>query len=371
MKLFEWLILTIITRLLSRPQQIMSLPPSESKPERAEMFRIGTTEYEIFCAHLAKAIVSRWRFKIEVVGASFLLLFAIASVVAGLMGSGLKSEVSEFTSKLKSDNEAKLAKDLISMDAAVNARLTAETEKLNKMIVTSFHQPNIQKTINDVAQTEAKTLLEEGVTPEINKFKATLISFTKKELEAAEALQNLEKELEVVKKRNHLTRLADAAISDGDLKAYLEIEQMSNRDPLSPSTPEYQAAHSEFIRILAAYSPLIKRHSGVTLKHNQESIDSLMTADEILTLLQEVNLALGRQRMAELLETKLQTLTFKQATMVASEIEKEENLLALQNLKRVFAKIKGSPDPYTRPGKDYVLEWWKANKERLEKEMKP
>ena len=359
-----------VTSQTSSPPICVTITTDDSTPD---IFKPGTTPYQIFCMDLAKIAAGFWRFKLEVVGTSALLIVSLAAGVAGLWGSGIKSEMSEFTTRLKSETTTQLLNEVNKINDLVQPRLNSEVEKINALVLSKFKEDSIQKVIAEAAQGEAKGLLAAKVDPAIMAFNKRLAEFTasmmKKEQLATENLAKLADELESLKARNRLTRLADEVIGDGNSESLQEIERIITHDPLEPKTPTVMAAEAEYIRILVAYSSSIVRDPGVELANGK---DEEMSPQKLLEGLLNVSLpANGRQRLAMLFKKKAHEKSWGQLEAVITLLQKETHLYVQQELKEHLFKVYGAPPFFQRPGKKYVLEWWEANKEKLKKELVP
>lgn len=275
--------------------------------------------------------------------------------------------------------ETRLSDRITNLTKTVDARLQAVDEQLasvhkrvEERITTEFEEPRIRETVEGVAQAAAARVIAEHVEPAEKTVALRLRNFenfldTRQErLDSHQAA--FRAELDVLKKRNSLTRLADRAIgSDTNLEDYKRLLQMFDEE----TDPDLKAAeNAEIYRVIDAYGMLApSRVPNITLQastFNPEKKDeSELTSEELLIALNNRE-SLVRARAAFLLESR--PPTFHVARMLKDALESELNLEALRYEKRAFSHASGFSSKGRLDATD-ELKWWSDNAERLEKEL--
>ena len=253
---------------------------------------------------------------------------------------------------------------------------SAAVEKLETIVIqrvtAQFEEPNIQKTVQSVAGNEAAKIISQNVEPAEQKVDMRLKNFEKfldeRKAEYDADLSTFKKELDVLKKRNELARMADRAIAEGSLVDYQRLEQMLNQE----TDEDLKAAESaEVFRVVSAFSPLSPSRSGaakfVMSKVNPTKKDEKdLSDDELLAILQQNQDGLARAHAASLLQGR--TMTFRIAQALRDAIDKETHLEALRFEKGAFDRISGFDRSGHIDGSEEV-KWFDENVDRLRKEL--
>jgi hypothetical protein len=181
-------------------------------------------------------------------------------------------------------------------------------------------------------------------------------------------LADFRKELDVLKKRNELTRIADQAIANGSLADFGRLQRMLKEEP---DEDLKTAASAELFRVVSAFSALSPSRAGAAefdvpkinpLKKNE----SELTDDELLDILLHDQAPMDRARAAFLLGKR--TLTFRIARALRDAIETEYHLEALRFERAAFDRINGFERGGTIDSKEEV-KWFDQNIERLRKDL--
>jgi hypothetical protein len=364
------------TRNRPKPELASTSPLTAAvKPDAAAMdsgATLGWRSHRRIVEDLSDSLAKNWRFKLQVcaivIGLSVAILAVITLVVGGrLIDVGiavaearLSSRITELTGRV--DNRMK----------AVDSQVDTVRMRVEERITKQFEQPQIRETVQKVAETAAAKVISDQVQPAEAKVAARLKSFEtflderKAQYDADQAV--FRAELDTLKKRNELTRLADRAIGDGSLGEYQRLLRISHEE----FDPELKAAaDAEVFRVVSAYGTLSpSRVGGISINapavNPAKREEAELTEDELLVVLRG-NEPLARARAALIFQDRPKT--FRLAEAVEKALQTDRHLEALRYEKSAFAHLTGFVRKKGALDASEEIEWWEENVERLRKEL--
>ncbi len=257
---------------------------------------------------------------------------------------------------------------------AVDDQLNSVRRRVEAQIAKQFEEPQIQRTVQNVAESAAGKVITEHVQPAENMVSERLRDF-EKFLDERKAQYDTDQaafraEIETLKKRNELTRLADRAVGDGELTEYQQLLRIARDE----SDPEVKAAAlAEEFRVVSAYGALsASRVSAITLDASVISPgkmnESELTLDDLGRVLTTPNVKpMARARAAFLMRDK--SPTFSIAESLKKALETETHLEALRFEKVAFAHVCGFKSEKGALDASEELKWWPENVDHLRKEL--
>lgn len=243
-------------------------------------------------------------------------------------------------------------------------------------VAAEFEQPRIRETVTSVATSEASAILKNSVQPAITTFQGAidkrLTDFdgfvTEQKNATLAAYETLRREVETLQRRNRLTALADAAISDGVIEAFRELERICEPEAKGD---EYRAAMAELFRVYAAYSigaptrwPDLELLASKINPLKQK--ESELTIDELLTILELRDPPQARARALDLLAKKEIKKSPVVAKALVEALKRETHLEVVRRIRATFALVTEYRKGGKLDGRD-LLEWWEANKAEFSK----
>ena len=234
---------------------------------------------------------------------------------------------------------------------------------ITDLITVQFSEENIKQTLIGVANDKAKDIIVQEVKPavdsvknEINTFKTYLDESGK---DISLKYDNLNSEIDMLKKRNEFMQLADKAITSGDRESYdLLKEKMEElKDTLL-----FPALLSELLRAKSFYvggtrltnvSITHKKSDGTILK--DEEIDTVVLIDD----LHNNNNWLVRARAAQILGNRKEINT--PGAMIEA-MEKDKRLDVVKICIDSFEKLTGYKNNDILEY-NLLTKWWEENKE--------
>lgn len=353
------------------PKKPATKPPRQiSTPEHPPPFpEASQANFRVTCNEIAEQLSKNWRFKLHVGGLVITALVVLGAAIGGIVGwsisSTLAGERKEFQKQAHDDIES--------------AKKTIEVE-----IAQEFKKENVQKTLDTSVAKEAPALFAKSVEPNIKAFQQKLDAsetnldkrlkefnetLSKNEEKSTANVEALRSELSRLQKRNNLTALADKAISEGDVEAYHQLENLAKE---RPEGEERNAAMSELFRLFEAYSPMsgVSRTGGVTFDaskiNSTKTKEEELEVSEVLPLLRHDD-AMTRTKAAEFISKKAKRGSYKTADAIVEALKNEKHLEAFKALDFAFQAATGRPVG-GKLDKRELLQWWDENKDRLKKE---
>lgn len=254
-------------------------------------------------------------------------------------------------------------------------------ESINDRIALEFQAPKIKETVEAVAKEQSIELLNQEISPEVQKFKLDISSKIadaeslsqesnkkfEKYLESMEQnydikYKSLSYELDKLEKRNKLTELADKAISQFSRSALNELESRYHNALAISDSITWSAAISEILRVKSNYASG-SRHAGQnivgtypdgTIKREED-----YTTGELIALLLRDEDWRIRARSATILENHKE-IGVAEALLECAK--KEENLIVLKESIRSFRTLTKFKNPDIFNTK-YLEDWWSKNAE--------
>ena len=255
---------------------------------------------------------------------------------------------------------------------AYNGAVTKLENIVVERVTAQFQEKNIKSTVQRVAGNEAAKVISQNVEPAARKVDEQLQNFEKflddRKAQYDADLAAFRKELDVLTKRNELTRMADRAIADGSLAEYQRLQKMLNEE----TDGDLKAAESaEVFRVVSAFSTFSPSRAtaakfDVPMINSRKANENELSDDEVVDILIHDQAPLDRAHAAFLLQERTMTLQIAQALRDA--IDRETHLEALRFEKAAFDRISGFQRGGAIDGKEEV-KWFDQNVERLRKEL--
>ena len=241
---------------------------------------------------------------------------------------------------------------------------TIRTIVLNR-IARQFEEPNIKRTVEEVAQVHAANLIRQQIQPELQQTRMRLDGFNDFLKNTRDNIQTdqikMASEVRSLQRRNNILALADSAIATRSRTALEELQSVQ----ANSATPQLSAvAASEVIRVKLAFAAGT-RIEGVKI---EKKSDSGTSVDEELLTVQDLIEALKngswvvRARAAELLGRKKEVGV---PEALLQTIKEDRDLEVMKIAISSFARVTGykSADvfgPYCQ-----IESWWNGSQERV------
>jgi len=236
---------------------------------------------------------------------------------------------------------------------------------ITKIINKQFSKPNVESTLKNVAEKEAKAIITEHVQPEIEKVKEEVNSFElllndyQKKYE--KEITNITQEVSFISKRNEIIKIGDRAINHGDRDAFNQLIELVDSD----KNDFKEIAFAEFLRVKKFYilltrfkdtDILFKDTEGNIIKNEQIPtnilIEHLLNADEWKI----------RARSAFCLKAKKE----KEAIdALAISINNDKILDVVKESLISFERLTGYDNPDVLDGRP-AIQWWEKNQSEFQ-----
>ncbi|HWA25443.1 MAG TPA: hypothetical protein VG734_07275 [Lacunisphaera sp.] len=361
------------------PSQPGNVPQSENKkpdPNPIDVIKtrlaalppVTNSEWKVARQEIVEELSKNWRFKLQVAG----IIVAVPIAILAVLGYKTFKDVENARNELAVQVQSELVKAKKETDEKIGTAKAAIADQ----IANDFKDPGIQETIREVAAEQAKNLLSGSVQPTIDSFNknvetrlTTFDEFLKAQQKSAAAdLESLRKQLEILQLRNMLVGLGDAAVANGNVKAYRLLEEISAKK--SPEILDTKSiATSELVRVFSAYSFAAPTRID-SLKIDAKVLNSTktkeeeLTAEDIIPFLPLERDPIARARLASLISKNGKRGSFRTAEALATAIKAEENLEALRYQIAAFDRITGGGGGGKLDGSTQ-LEWWAEHKEEI------
>lgn len=243
-------------------------------------------------------------------------------------------------------------------------------KKIKTLVTEKFAEPKVKETFTEVAEKQAKTIIEDQIQPERENIEIEIGSFrtyldtSRKNF--SEKYETLAEEVTFLKERNRLLRLGDKAITDGDRKALAKLVSIAKKPP----KPElFPAVSSEILRVKSFYIT-VTRIKGASITHTKPD-GTKMVDDEIPTNI----------LIEDLKHNAKWVVRAKSAQLLKARKEKgvpEALLYALRNDQQLDV-IKIALDSFESVTRfkatdvfacESAEKWWKQNKQEVDKKLK-
>ena len=246
---------------------------------------------------------------------------------------------------------------------------------ITKSITQKFAEPQINKTLNEVAENQAKEIISnnlvlaiqkanKSINQKIESFKEDLKKF-KEEYDSE--LEKLAAEVNYLKNRNIVLRLSDKAIATGDAIPFEELESIYAS---ATNNDIKMIALAEIFRVKNHFATMT-RIKGIDVKYThpqtgQEFTEKEIPTEALIQWLKEAEPWKYRARIAQLLK-KRKEKQVPEALLDA--IKNDKNLEVRKNAMNSFEAVTGfkSSDVFKY---NPANEWWKENKERVNQTLK-
>lgn len=238
-------------------------------------------------------------------------------------------------------------------------------------IAKQFEEPYISGLMNQVAEQQAKSILEQQVKPEVTRFQNEVNSnidefdkyLTVLKAKYEQDYASLSSEVEILKKRNEIMKLGDLGTQAADRSALEELEKISLE---SEDASIKTAANSEIARIKSFWLK-VTRLKGDKLMENGEvkKNEDFTTAKLIQEMLS--NPSWNVRGLAAQALSKRREKGVPEALMKC--IKNDRNLEVVRNAMKSFENITkyDSPDIFSS---DYIAEWWVEHGEETTAKLK-
>lgn len=325
--------------------------------------------FRVACNEIADQLSKSWRFKVQVIGTIVVTILVIAVATSGFVGWNISSSLQKARKDFQDDAKREIGK----------ARDGLEAE-----IAEQFKKENVQRTMEQAAAKESGVLLKRSVEPSITEFQLKLDKsrddlekrfsqfnevITKNEEKSSANVDSLRTELIRLQKRNNLTALADKAISEGNVAAYRQLEELAK----SPNADERDGVGAELFRVFNAYSVFsgVSRTTGIELDaakvSPKKTKEEELEVNELLPLLKVEDEPMVRVKIAELISAKAKHGSYKTSEALIDALRRESNLEVIKVLGAALRRTTGHEKGDKLDFRE-MLTWWDANKERLKRE---
>lgn len=242
-------------------------------------------------------------------------------------------------------------------------------------IAKQFEESKIKALMKEVAENQAKEIIENNLNPAIQEATTTIskkIASFDKDLQEFKnkydsQLKILVKEVGYLKMRNDVLKLGDEAIATGDAAPFEEIENIYQS---STDGNIKTIALSEIFRVKNNFATMT-RIKGIEVKYieprtGKEFIENEIPTEALIQGLKETEPWQYRARIAELIKNKKEK---KVPEALLEAIKSDKKLEVRKEAMDSFEAVTGftSQDVFRyKPAE----EWWNQNKENVEKELK-
>jgi len=232
---------------------------------------------------------------------------------------------------------------------------------ITNLINKQFSKPNVESTLKNVAEKEAKTIITEHVQPEIEKVKEEVNSFElylndyQKKYDTE--ITKITQEVAFISKRNEIIKIGDRAINHGDRDAFNQLMELVD----SEKNDFKEMAFAEFLRVKKFYV-FINRFidTDILYKDSEDNIikNEKIPTDILIEHLLNDNEWKIRARSAFCLKTKKE----KEAIdALATSINNDKNLDVVKESISSFGSLTGYVNPDVLDGRR-AIQWWEDNR---------
>jgi len=330
-------------------------PGDQIRGRLAALPPVTEREWRLACNDIVEGLSKHLGFRVRIIVPLFAILLAIVAIVGWNTSKGIKERTDEILALADTK--------ITAVGKEAEAKIGDAKTKIDDQIKEALKTENIQRTIQSSVTDQSRVLLKDSVQPSIERFDSDLKKIKE---EANEKTASIDSELARLKKRNDLTALADRAITQGDVKAYRQLEKMATASP--DDGEDTNANVAELFRVFSAYS-LFAPTRGQSVIVNVAQINPQKTKEDELDYDELIGIwegakGIGRAKIALLLQKKTKLNSFSQAEWVIAQLEQDNHLETIMRLNSLFMKITGYDKGGKLDGSD-ILAWWKEHKEEV------
>jgi hypothetical protein len=249
--------------------------------------------------------------------------------------------------------------------------------EIQKRITKEFQQPAIHKVVQNVAENQAKTILEDQVKPALESLQSSTRTIedakelaAKFEAEYRAKLESVQNQLQALRANNAITSLASRCVVDGDRKAFDALNKLysdaDDDDLKKTALASIFAVKSFYVTGSRTQNYSLKDYTSTLglLDPPKAKPNSEYSAGELIQILESAADWRARAVSAQLLEAK----GTKQTPEILLKIaQKDPHLEVVRNAKRSFSHLTGFSDGDVLKT-DEMAGWWSLNsKEVLDK----
>jgi hypothetical protein len=305
----------------------------------------------------------------------------------------LKEEVKEAKEKALQDIQSHIAKQKEEVTEGKTKALQEVQLYINKQIAEQFSAQNIKQTLETVAATEAKEIINKQIGPVIDESKYAIITLEDKlrqdvgkiRTDFHTELQDLRKEVDFQKKLREIQRLQYKAIRQCDLKAYetLPNYERESADLKLAASASILAIQSYFLSnrryyletTEKMYKSLAKKFEDnhafhLLFKHNEEH--NIYRTDSLLGLLDSDRKLLGSDNIGLIDELIMHLFYNRKECGVLEALLKamssHESLCVRYAALASFASITDYPS-LDILGFKHAQEWYNENRSKVRKDV--
>ena len=253
----------------------------------------------------------------------------------------------------------------VSVVSIYNKVVDSSSKFITDLINKQFSKPNVESTLKNVAEKEAKTIITEHVQPEIEKVKEEVNSFElflndyqkKYDTELSKIIQ----EVSFFSKRNEIIQFGERAINYGDRGAFNKLVELVD----SEKNDFKETAFAEFYRVKKFYVSL-NRFTDINVSY-KDTEGNIMENEQIPTnilieyLLNDNEWKI-RARAAFCLRTKKEKQTID---ALVDSITNDQNLDVVKESISSFEILTGYDNPDIIDGRP-AIQWWEKNKSEFQ-----
>lgn len=249
----------------------------------------------------------------------------------------------------------------VSIVSIYNQVTDSSSKFITELINEQFSKPNVESTLKNVAEKEAKTIITEHVQPEIEKVKEEVNSFElylndyQKKYDTE--ITKITQEVSFISKRNEIIKIGDRAINHGDRDAFNQLMELVD----SEKNDFKEMAFAEFLRVKKFYILLNRfKDTNILYKDSEGNIikDEQIPTDILIEHLLNADKWKIRARSAFCLKTKKE----KEAIdALATSINNDKILDVVKESLVSFERLTGYDNPDVLDGR-HAIQWWEDNR---------
>jgi len=249
----------------------------------------------------------------------------------------------------------------VSIVSIYNQVTDSSSKFITELINIQFSKPNVESTLKNVAEKEAKTIITEHVQPEIEKVKEEVNSFElylndyQKKYDTE--ITKITQEVSFISKRNEIIKIGDRAINHGDRDAFNQLMELvdSEKDDFK------EMAFAEFLRVKKFYILLNRfKDTNILYKDSEGNIikDEQIPTDILIEHLLNADEWKIRARSAFCLKTKKEKEAINALT---TSINNDKILDVVKESLISFERLTGYDNPDVLDGRP-AIQWWEDNR---------
>ncbi|MFH1479607.1 MAG: hypothetical protein ABIG92_07585 [Candidatus Omnitrophota bacterium] len=242
-----------------------------------------------------------------------------------------------------------------------------------RLIASQFEKEDIKDLIDEVASSEAKDILKEGILPEIANIKKDVLRETSSfkdtledyKIKFRDEYKTFDAEIIFLKKLNMLKKLSDKAVADGNRDSFKALQQIIDSFP----EPDLMSAAKSELRNVKAFYENKSAAKGVPISHfgsdGKQVKDADMATHYLIFALRNDGDWKIRARAANLLGDRKEKGV---PEILLDAAEKDISLDVLKACLLSFEKITGYEGSEVF-GYEQARDWWAKNDRKINEKL--